>query len=237
MLNNTSQQWHHIDVFLLLSVFWHWDAHYWGQKVLDNIGRADFKIEITIICVLRLSVTLRQNGKKINHCFSGGVIKLDPSYTRPHVLETQEHSSKESCCLSYGLNFIILMQSSKSMPGSRHCCQVFLFIFFIFSPKTCSDFTWSKALSNQPDIIRLRLSASLLPGRRNAALGGWMSTAADWKWRSKLVTVLPAQCNTHTHTHTWLRRPVTHLRRMTQQLIFLPKSTINFHLHWKCKCQ
>lgn len=101
-----------------------------GAKGLGHIGRADFRIEITIICELRLSVTLRQNEK--DHCFSGGVIKLDPSYTRPHVLETQEHSSKESCCLSYGLNFIILMQSSKSMPGSRLHCQVFY--FFLLSP-------------------------------------------------------------------------------------------------------
>lgn len=46
-----------------------------------------------------------------------------------------------------------------------------------------------------PDIMLLRLSVSLLPGRRNADLGGCMSTAVDWKWRIKLLIVLSAQQN------------------------------------------
>lgn len=80
------------------------------------------------------------------------------------------------------------------LPGTRHRCQDDFFSFF---SKTCSDFTWNKTLLNQPDIICLGLSASLLPGRRNAALRGWMSTTADCKWRKEPVTVLPAQRNTH----------------------------------------
>lgn len=47
------------------------------------------------------------------------------------------------------------------------------------------------------DIMLLRLSVSLLPGRRNADLGGCMSrpTAADWKWRTELLIVLTVQQN------------------------------------------
>lgn len=148
----------------------------WGKSFWTILGVADFKIEITVICVLNLTVTLWLNGKKksLFHWWS--------YQTRPYISLTA--CFRDTRALVKGILLFILQSREihyfnavfQILPGSRHCFQ---FFFFFFSPKTCSDFTWNKTLSNQPDIICLGLCCQ---GEETQPLeGGWVPplTASD----------------------------------------------------------
>lgn len=141
----------------------------WGKSFWTILGVADFKTEITVICGPHLT----QNDKRKTLVSLRELSNSSPLLP-PHVLETKEHKTEESCCLSYSLvNLIILMRSSDSFLELLIAVRI-----FIFFPPLKRALTSHETLLKQPDIIRLRLSASLLPGRRNAALGGWLSTTA-----------------------------------------------------------
>lgn len=180
---------------------------------------------MTVICLLNVTWPCDWSKKKTQSLsYWRSYQAHNPPLLRPHVLETK---GQESCCLSHSLvNLIILKQPSES------CLELVIAvrIIFFFFTKTCSDFTWDTALLNQPDIICLGLSASLLPGRRNAALRGWMSTTADCKWRKEPVTVLPAQRNTHAGSWgpslTWTLSVPSHFLTKTSKPVSPPSRDI-----------
>lgn len=80
------------------------------------------------------------------------------------------------------------------------CCQVLP--FNVFSLPIKKDIIEPTL----PDITLLRLTASLLPGKRNVELGGYMSATADWKWHIKYSV-----CNRATEHVHGLRELISHL--------------------------
>lgn len=102
----------------------------WGKSFWTILGVADFKIEITVICVLNLTVTLWLNGKKKKSLFHWWSYQ-----TRPYISLTA--CFRDTRALVKGILLFILQSREfhyfnavfQILPGSRHCFQ-----FFFFSP-------------------------------------------------------------------------------------------------------
>lgn len=161
--------------------------------------------------------------KRKNHCFTGGV--------RPYIPTSSRFRDTRTLVKGI-LLFILQSREFRYLLQSSTYCLDLVSQFFFSSPKTCSDFLQNKTLSNQPDIIFLRLSAFLLPGRRMAAL-----QRMDEYHRWLQVTQATSHCYQHGATRTHLLRPSLTWTAWQPQQSHLLLNATNNHFHWKCKCQ